>query len=57
MSRDLAETFGEAITGRTKLRKGDVAGSMIADLVDYLAQPDAKIMEQEQIDPKIPNRR
>ena len=56
MSRHLAETFGEATTRRIMLRKGDVGGSMIADLVNYLTQPDAKIMEQEQIDPKIPNR-
>lgn len=54
MSRQLAEMFGETATSRAKLRKGDVAGSMIADLVDYLAQSDAKFMEQEQIDPEIP---
>lgn len=38
-----------------KLRRGEAAGSMISDLVDYLAQPEAKLMEQEQINPQIPN--
>jgi hypothetical protein len=28
---------------------------LIGDLVDYLAQPDAKTMEQEEIDPEIPD--
>ena len=56
VTRHIAETFGVTTTSRTKLRKGDVAGAMIADLVDYLAQPNAKFMEQEQIAPELPKR-
>ncbi|CDN50069.1 Wadjet anti-phage system protein JetD domain-containing protein [Neorhizobium galegae] len=55
MSRELAEAFGVASIGASKLRRGEAAGSMISNLVDYLAQPEAKIMEQEQVDPQIPN--
>jgi hypothetical protein len=55
MSRELAEAFGVASIGASKLRRGEAAGSMISNLVDYLAQPEAKLMEQEQVDPQIPN--
>jgi hypothetical protein len=54
MNRDLAENFGQSQPAPSKLRKGDAAGSLIADLVDYLAQPGARTMEQEQIDPQLP---
>lgn len=54
MSRELAEEFGDVAAGITKMRRGETSHSLISDLVDYFAEPGAKVMEQEQIDPKIP---
>ncbi len=56
MSRELAEAYGERPSRASQLRVGEAAGSTISDLVDYLAGPDAKVMEQEEIDPILPDR-
>jgi len=54
MSRELAEIYGEPIAGQARLRRGEGGASGIASLIDYLASAEAKVMEQEQIDPRIP---
>lgn len=54
MSRDIAEAHGERPSRASQLRAGEAAGSMISDLVDYLAGSCAKVMEQEEIDPVLP---
>lgn len=54
MSRQLAEEFGEAPVGVFRMRQSETSRSFISDLVDYFAEPGAKVMEQEQIDPQIP---
>jgi hypothetical protein len=54
MSPDLAKEYGERPSRAPQLRQGEASGSMISELVDYLASADAKVMEQEEIDPIIP---
>jgi len=54
MSRELAEIYGEPMVGQTRLRQGEGGASGIASLIDYLASAESKVMEQEQIDPRIP---
>ena len=56
MSPDLAKEYGERPSRPPQLRQGEASGSMISELVDYLASADAKVMEQEEIDPVIPIR-
>ncbi|WP_244619232.1 Wadjet anti-phage system protein JetD domain-containing protein [Rhizobium sp. 18055] len=55
MSRELAEEYGEPLAGYSRLRRNEASHSLISDLANYFAEPGAKIMEQEQIDPQIPN--
>ncbi len=55
MTRELAEAFGEPLAGQVRLRKGEGGDSMIAGLMDYLSSAEAKTMEQEHIDPSIPD--
>lgn len=55
MTRELAQAHGEPSSRAVRLRAGEAAGSAIADLVDYLSGPEAKVMEQEEIDPKLPD--
>jgi hypothetical protein len=54
MTRELAEAFGEPLVVPSKLRRGEGGNSMISEVIDYLSQAHAKTMEQEQIDPQIP---
>jgi len=54
MDRELAELHGEPLAGQARLRQGEGRDSKIAALIDYLASPDARVMEQENVDPKIP---
>ncbi|MFN3634225.1 MAG: Wadjet anti-phage system protein JetD domain-containing protein [Rhizobium rhizophilum] len=54
MSRQLAEELGETPAGISRMRQRETSRSLISDLVDYFAEPGAKVMEQEQIDPQIP---
>ena len=54
MSRELAEKYGERPTRASQLRVGEASASMISDLADYLVDPSAKVMEQEEIDPELP---
>lgn len=56
MSPDLAKEYGGRPSRPPQLRQGEASGSMISELVDYLASADAKVMEQEEIDPVIPIR-
>ncbi|QRM32776.1 Wadjet anti-phage system protein JetD domain-containing protein [Microvirga sp. VF16] len=55
MGRELAEAYGERPSRASQLRAGEAAGSMISDLVDYLAGPNAKVMEQEEVNPMLPD--
>lgn len=54
MSRELAEEFGEVPSGTSKLRLSEPSQSSMSELVNYFTEPGSKVMEQEQIDPKIP---
>ncbi len=57
MSRDLAEAYGEKPPRASQMRPGEAVGSMISDLVDYLAGAGARVMEQEELDPILPHQR
>lgn len=54
MSRELAEGHGVPGKPSGRLGIGVAAGSGIADLVDYLAGPSHRTLEQEEIDPVLP---
>ncbi len=53
MSPAIAERFGRSGTGRSDIRNCPL-DSGIAALVEYLAREDAKTVEQEELDPKLP---
>ncbi|MCP3380602.1 MULTISPECIES: Wadjet anti-phage system protein JetD domain-containing protein [unclassified Bradyrhizobium] len=53
MSADLADRLGKAPTERLRLPAGPVT-SAISDLIDYLRRDDAKWLEQEELDPVLP---
>ena len=53
MSTDLADRLGKPPADRIRLPTGAVP-SAISDLVDYLRRDDAKWLEQEELDPKLP---
>ncbi len=55
MSAGLAEMHGEPRRGSAALRVGEARTSLIGPLVDYLAGPDARHMEQEELDPAMPD--
>lgn len=54
MSCELAEKLGEVPVRVVRLQVGEASESMISDLVDYFSRPEAKTLEQEEIDPIIP---
>jgi hypothetical protein len=54
MSCELAEKLGEVPVRVARLQVGEASESMISDLVDYFSRPEAKTLEQEEIDPVIP---
>lgn len=54
MSADLADSLGKLPAERTRLPAGAMP-SAIADLVAYLRRDDAKWLEQEELDPRLPN--
>ncbi|MCS3893285.1 hypothetical protein M2171_002418 [Bradyrhizobium japonicum USDA 38] len=54
MSADLADSLGKLPTDRTRLPSGAMP-SAISDLVTYLRRDDAKWLEQEELDPKLPS--
>jgi hypothetical protein len=53
MSSDLADRLGKPPADRIRLPTG-VVPSAISDLVTYLRREDAKWLEQEELDPKLP---
>jgi hypothetical protein len=53
MSPAIAEQFGKPGNGRSDIRDCP-PDSGIASLVEYLAREDAKTLEQEELDPKLP---
>lgn len=53
MSPAIAEQFGRPGNGRSEIRNCP-QDSGIAALVDYLTRDDAKTVEQEELDPKLP---
>lgn len=55
MSIELAERYGSRVPEKLSIRPGAVAGSPIAVLWDYLANPEAKWLEQEELDPELPS--
>lgn len=54
MNRELAERFGRAPLKRSSFRTPP-AGSGISELAQYLLSADAKYLEQEELDPAIPD--
>ena len=55
MSVDLAEQHGVVPTRSPRPKVGEATNSAIEALVDYLASPGGKCLEQEQLDPIKPN--
>jgi hypothetical protein len=53
MSADLADRLGKLPADRTRLPTGAMP-SAISDLVAYLRRDDAKWLEQEELDPRLP---
>ncbi|WP_375779214.1 Wadjet anti-phage system protein JetD domain-containing protein [Bradyrhizobium sp. ma5] len=53
MSADLADSLGKLPADHTRLPTG-VMPSAISDLVTYLKRDDAKWLEQEELDPRLP---
>ncbi|MVT55354.1 hypothetical protein GPL17_33515 [Bradyrhizobium yuanmingense] len=53
MSVDLADRLGKLPADRTRLPTGTMPSAM-SDLVAYLRRDDAKWLEQEELDPKLP---
>ncbi len=54
MSVDLAERHGTPIANTDRARSSCSADSAISNLVEYFLRPDAKTVEQEEIEPEIP---
>lgn len=54
MTVELAERHGDWPTRPNRLRRGEAEGSAVAELVDFLASDEAKYLEQEEIDPRMP---
>ncbi len=55
MTRELAKLYGRKPAHASVLRRGTAEGSMISDLMDYFAEDGFKVMEQEEIDPALPD--
>ena len=54
MSPDLAERQGKLPTERVRVPTADVA-SAVSDLINYLRMDEARWLEQEELDPKLPD--
>ena len=54
MDPEIAERHGSVPDKPLDIRPGQAKGSAISDLWDYLAGPDAKCLEQEDLDPTAP---
>ena len=54
MSADLADSLGKLPSDRARLPSGAMP-SAISDLVTYLRRDDAKWLEQEELDPRLPS--
>src|SRR5262249_32026827 len=54
MSVELAEQHGKPPAARTALKPSSER-TEIATLVEYFSRPDAKTLEQEELDPQLPD--
>ncbi len=55
MGRDLAQSRGSIMPKEQNRRRASYADSGIADLVRYFEEPEAKWLEQEELDPELPS--